>query len=356
MINDDNHVAIIILNWNTWTDTVECLESVYKSDYKNFDIFLIDNKSDNDSIQRILSWANGMRDFDINSKIPHFVFPEIKKPIKVHIVNYNFAQRQIADIGVLKNNLPPGELIFILNDENAGFAAGSNIGIKTVLDFCKSKYIFLLNNDTVIDKSAISELIDKMEKNNIVLANSILYDYYHPEKIVYAGAKFFPWAQTKYYRTIPNNLIRNSPFISGCTMMAKREVFEKYGLLTEKFFHGQEDFDFSWRLRKSGIKSACICSSKVYHKESITLDTIMNKKRRIVLSYLDRVVNMRSYYNSLTWILWKIAVSLYYIYLFIRLAKCSLKESLTIVMKMSQITNKLECVDKFVFDSIIKDY
>ena len=81
-MNDiSGHISIIILNWNGWSDTIECLESVVKSDYANYSIILVDNNSIDGSVEKIVSWANGDRFHLIETKFPHLLFPLCPKPI-----------------------------------------------------------------------------------------------------------------------------------------------------------------------------------------------------------------------------------------------------------------------------------
>ena len=72
-------VAIIILNWNNWKDTIECLESVYQIDYPNYNVIVVDNSSENESIQKIKEYCNGL----IYVKSKFFQYNPINKPIQV---------------------------------------------------------------------------------------------------------------------------------------------------------------------------------------------------------------------------------------------------------------------------------
>ena len=106
-------VAIILVNWNRKEDTLECISSLRKMDYKNFRIIVLDNGS-NDGSQEFL--------------------------------------RQINDIE------------FIDNGENLGIVKANNIGIKRALE-AKVDFILLLNNDTVVEKSMLSILVEAFEKD-----------------------------------------------------------------------------------------------------------------------------------------------------------------------------------------------
>ncbi len=76
------YVSIIILNWNSWKDTIECLESVFKLNYPNFAVFLFDNGSKNESVSKIINWANGNEELKLETNLVSLVFPLMNKPIK----------------------------------------------------------------------------------------------------------------------------------------------------------------------------------------------------------------------------------------------------------------------------------
>jgi hypothetical protein len=59
MNNNDPQVSIIILNWNGWEDTLECLESLYAIDYENYNVIVVDNGSQDDSLEKIREYCQG---------------------------------------------------------------------------------------------------------------------------------------------------------------------------------------------------------------------------------------------------------------------------------------------------------
>src|SRR5699024_6413658 len=119
-------VFIIVLNWNGWKDTNECIRSLEKLDYPNFHIIVVDNASTDDSVNKIQ-------------------------------VQY------------------PG--VFILRTaENKGYAGGNNEGIRYAMAN-GADYIWILNNDTVVELGALWPLVEKMEKNSkIGICGSLLKD------------------------------------------------------------------------------------------------------------------------------------------------------------------------------------
>lgn len=113
-------VSIIILNWNGWEDTIECLESLYQITYPNYDVIVVDNCSKDESIEKIKEYAEGK--IEVESKF--FAFSDNNKPIK--IVEYT---REEAEAGGWKEkeleNVPSNrKLILIKNEKNYGFAGG----------------------------------------------------------------------------------------------------------------------------------------------------------------------------------------------------------------------------------------
>ena len=155
-------VYIIVINWNGWKDTIECLESIQRNVYDNYRIILIDNGSNDNSIDIVKSWAAGKTVVDsiyLNKQ-------SVCKPI--HIVEYDKATAEIGGITSLEaemfDNSSYNNLVIIKNIENIGFAAGCNIGIRYALE-SGAEYVWLLNNDTFIEKESLSILVNFQENN-----------------------------------------------------------------------------------------------------------------------------------------------------------------------------------------------
>ena len=113
-------VSIIILNWNGWEDTIECLESLYQIIYPNYDAIVVDNGSEDDSIKKIKEYCEGK----IKVKSKFFEYSSENKPIK--IIEYT---REEAEAGEGKEeeleNVPSNrKIVLIRNDKNYGFAGG----------------------------------------------------------------------------------------------------------------------------------------------------------------------------------------------------------------------------------------
>ena len=140
-------VAIVLVNWNHWRDTVECLWSIFRSSYRSFYVVVSDNASTDGSLTNIQQWAERQDEDRCSSEGPLVQGGELFPPASV--VRLNAAEAALAE--------PPAEraLVLIQNSSNLGFAGGNNVGIRFALN-SGTDYIWLLNNDTVIDPNACS--------------------------------------------------------------------------------------------------------------------------------------------------------------------------------------------------------
>lgn len=218
-------LSIIIVNWNLKEDTIECIESLLKAGALLNQIILVDNGSTDGSIPAINN---------------HFTN-------SVHIID-------------AENNL--------------GFAQGNNLGIEYALRQ-NSKWILLINNDTLVAPNFIEELhqatITSPEFS--IITPLILY-YDKPSKIWYLGDHLIgnTLLTINYYknRDVNQKIPSVVPidFANGCAMMINRKVLEQIGLLDAALFMYAEDVDFCWRARLAGFKFACITTARIWHKIS----------------------------------------------------------------------------------------
>ena len=345
------HVSIIILNWNGWQDTVECLETVLKSNYANYSILLIDNNSSNNSVRKIKQWLNGELKEEVNTLYPQLVFPPNKKPIY-----YNEVVLKNNELTISKKN-EKSKIFFILSDKNLGFAVANNRAIQFAHEYLKSEYYFLLNNDTVIGKETISELINCLEKHvEFGIASSVIYKYGKNKKIASAGGKITFWAQSKYYKTLPRAIFREITFANGCALMIREGIVSTFGPLSEKFFFGEEDFELSWRMNKNKIKMVCVTKSAVYHKISATSDNYFSKEiKKVFLFGMNRFVNMKHWFSKPVWKIWKFLSLGYFFYLMTFLYRAKINKAFRLVLKLNYYSNIEEDVKKETINRIFKE-
>ncbi len=243
------NVSIIILNWNNWGDTITCLDSLKNLDYPNYEIVVVDNGSTDESVHEL---------------------------------------RQTLDPP--KGVRPPRKTTFTINKKNLGFSGGNNVGIKYALDN-GADYILLLNNDTVVEPSFLKTLIGMSENPNsrFPVPNSFgilgpRINYFESKDLVWFNGGEFGWPLKYNYHLdfrkkeseLKNLEPREVDFITGACMLVKRAVFEKIGLLDERFFLYFEDMDFCLRAKKAGFASMIVPQAKIYHKVSATASKLQD--------------------------------------------------------------------------------
>jgi GT2 family glycosyltransferase len=270
-MDKDPKVAIIILNWNGWQDTLECLESLYKINYFNYKVLVVDNGSKDESLDKIQDYTAQSTGLEI-----------------INYGNGEFTQKLnspgtgISNKDSFNGNLQKNDLILIENDKNYGFAQGNNIGIEFVLKNLKADYILLLNNDTVVDENFLRELVKKAEEDDkIGFLGSKTYFYHDPNVIQAAGGSNIDFKHGESLRigygqedkdpTInPDSLINHDhevDYIMGSCILVRKKVIEEIGLLDTVYFTYWEDADWCIRGRESGYKSMYVHQSKIWHKE-----------------------------------------------------------------------------------------
>ncbi len=202
----------------------------------------------------------------------------------------------------LNNTLASNKLVFVENNENLGFAAGNNVALRYALRV-NASYAMLLNNDTVVEKNSIDELVDFLNVNKEYVAVTPQIRYYDPnDRIWNCGGKVMWFGNRKYYfagehiSKVPQKGFRDISFITGCALLFKPQTT---GILTEKFFFGEEDLDFSFRQKINRNKMACCFSSIIYHKVNGSVNKLnINNMGYIYLHYLSRLINNRQYAST----------------------------------------------------------
>jgi len=286
-------VYIILLNYNGWQDTIECLESVLKSDYKNYQIIVIDNFSPNNSMEKIIAWANGELDLVLpaESRLKHLCLPLEKKPIPY--VLYSREEALKGGLGVEANAGLP--LVLIQAGENRGFAAGNNLGIKYALKKRDGDFFWVLNNDTLIPKNFLSNILETMKKNrNVGLWGCKILDYFSPDKILgfcgcYSNFKASPW-HVDSYSIFQEQTSRNGELYPiGASMICSKKFLDQVGFLNEEYFLYFEELDWVQRAKAQQFEIGFDFSNYIYHKEGGTIGSPIKKNLNVLsLIYLSR--------------------------------------------------------------------
>jgi len=318
-------VNIIILNWNGWQDTIECIDSVFKIDYPNYKIYLVDNDSKNDSIKQISNWL-----FANDSAVD---YTEV------------FEETRVLYKGT--------RVVFLKNSENFGFAKGNNVAIRYA-NVQDSEFVLLLNNDTLVSPDFLSHLMKSFDRNPEIAA-VIPQIRLHPQTdyiwncggtIFFGFRKYF--FQQRHYSTVPTDTELKITYATGCALLFRPN---DTGLLTEDYFFGEEDFEFAYRMIRRKRKMLCNTNSVIWHKvgRSVKSKEILVDKGTIFIHYLNRFIDMKHQFkNSIVWNIWKL---IYLPYIFVLLKKkftlSELFHFLKLLLKKSSLLDK---VDKFEFE------
>jgi GT2 family glycosyltransferase len=221
-------VVILLLNWNSWKDTLECVESCRELSYPDLRILIVDNGSTDGSEQ------------------------------------------------ILRERLPDVELI--QSGANLGFAGGNNVGIRRALEQ-GAEYLWLLNNDTVVEPSALSSLVKVLELDASagIVGSKIRY-FDRMDTIWYAGAELDPHAPYRSCHRGLNEIDRGqydvpgeTGYVTGCSLLVRSQVVQEIGSLDDALFLYYEDADWCARARRAGWKLCYAPKSVVLHKASASL-------------------------------------------------------------------------------------
>jgi GT2 family glycosyltransferase len=260
-------VDILLLNWNGWRDTVACLESVFALDYPEFGVTVCDNASTDDSVDHIEAWARG----EVHVE-PDFALPLRQwSDDRVGPLRYRTLDRAAAESG---EDVGDAELVIIRTGGNLGFSGGNNVGLRHILARGGARYIWLLNNDTVVAPDSLSHLVQRAERDESVGGvGATVLEYSEPDVVQYlGGASFAPWRGriALLGKGQPASAPRPEParldYISGGCLLIRADVFERVGLLDERFFMYSEDADFCFCLRDAGYRLALAADAEIWHK------------------------------------------------------------------------------------------
>ncbi|WP_048150681.1 glycosyltransferase family 2 protein [Palaeococcus ferrophilus] len=299
-------VSIIILNWNGWRDTIECLESLYRITYPNYDVIVVDNGSEDDSVQKIKEYAAGK--IKVNSKF--FEYNPYNKPIKVFEILENEAKQgkfNRPHYGKFDSNR---RMILIKNEDNYGFAGGNNVGIKFALSVLNPDYVLLLNNDTVVDPNFLIELIkvaESDEKIGIVGPKIYYYDYNGRDDVIwFAGGELSQFGWFYYHRdqkiaekysTSPTSV----DWITGASMLLKVNNLGRLTILSQDYFFGNEDVDLCIHASKRELINMYVPKAKIWHKVGVARKKVASVSPELFIkTHLDYIKLIQKHSDRLS--------------------------------------------------------
>lgn len=305
MGNANKKIAIIVLNWNAYEETYECLRSLERLENKNFYVFLVDNASTD------------------------YSFEKLKKD---------------GQEGKFKIDID-----LIQSGGNLGFAGGNNVAIQKAYNL-GFYYFWMINNDTVVEEDSLTYLVDELvqHKETGIAGSKILY--YNSNIVWFAGGKVNTYfGKTKHigFKMKENELSNarcETGYITGCSLFFRREVIDSIGLMKEDYFLYYEETDWNLRAKNNGWKIIYVPQSRVYHK--ISRSTGSEKSAAPFVAYYDI---RNAYFMIKRTQRNKIKVITAYIYRLFNTIKKIIK---LVVYNQNQKKVRLRYIIKGLFDSI----
>lgn len=268
--NNSPKVSIIVLNWNSYEVTRDCLRSLEKIDFCNYEVVLVDNGSHDGSADQLAR-----------------EFPAVR---------------------------------LIRNGRNLGFAAGNNVGIRDALER-RPDYLLLLNNDTEVASNFLTELVRVAESDaRIGMLNPKIYYFDPPDRIWYAGGirkpgRVFPVHLGLRQRDDGSyNQTKEVSFITGCALLIKAPVVQQIGLLDELFFLSYEDADWSMRASRAGFKQYYVPASVIWHKDSYDTTKNLGVAGKNFHTMRNAVLFARKHLQARHWPLFMMSIGKYIVY------------------------------------------
>jgi len=213
MINNSK-VAVIIVNWKKYAITTKCIESVFKCNYSNYEIILVDNESDD------------------------------------------------SKLSTLKRK----NITTISNSKNEGFSKANNQGIDYAIKN-NFDYVLMLNNDTIVKSNLIDVLVRTAQAKKISTIQPLILNH-DGQKIWNCGGKINYFFGTFFSSNKVSKSYKTIDWFTGCCCLFETKLFVEIGKLDERFFAYYEDVDLSLRIKKNGYKIGFTSQTELIHLES----------------------------------------------------------------------------------------
>jgi GT2 family glycosyltransferase len=211
-------VHIVILNYNGAHLTLDCVESVLKMDYPNFRVLVVDNGSTDGSVVK------------------------------------------------LKENLIDPRVQLLANETNEGYAEGNNRGIEKALA-AGADYVFILNNDTIVEPGSLAALVEAMERDpKVGIAGCPLFGPGTPARTVYGWrANLYIGDCAQWFDGPEKPRFGEVDCILGAAMLVRAETLRNIGSFDSRFFLHFEDFEFCLRAGRAAYKVSIVPGPGILH-------------------------------------------------------------------------------------------
>lgn len=260
-----SRAAIIILNWRGADDTIACLQSALASDHPTFDVMVCDNDSGDGSLERLAVEVPGLVGEANTVRGDRGL-----APFTLALLDATAAPPEVAE-GV-------NRVWIIPTGRNGGYAFGNNVGIRLALLDSAVAYMWVLNNDTVVDPAALTRVTEYMERHpDIALCGMKVLYLDRPQEVQAMGGGRFLTTRTRCVQ-VGEGLAADAPvdaaaveaslsYVNGAATVARRTFIDEVGLMDEGYFLYWEEMDWATRALRTKRWRLGLCVDAVaYHR------------------------------------------------------------------------------------------
>ncbi|WP_419827838.1 glycosyltransferase family 2 protein [Sphingomonas sp.] len=260
---------IVLVNWNGWRDTVECLESLLRLDDEKFAVVIVDNGSADGSADAIAAWAAA---------------PAPERPDALAWAALPATRRTAPTFRRIGPDATLGDerVTLVEAGVNLGFAGACNLGMRLALGRAATRFVWLLNNDTIVRPDALSRLVGHMaaHPDHAIVGATLLY-YHAPATVqglagwlrpsrALAGHVGFGGAADALPQAA--RVEAEMAYVMGASMFVRRVCIEATGGMSEEYFLYYEEPDWARRL-PAGMRQGVCLDAVVWHKEGGSIGT-----------------------------------------------------------------------------------
>jgi len=289
----NDKVYVDIIHYSNIEDTLKLIENFLNISYPNFQLIIVNNNPQSDLETSIKDWLKSknirlIEEYVVNDEIKEFKLESFLYP-----------------------------LVYIQVEKNMGYASGVNKGIKYALSKNDFSYIWILNNDLIVDKDALKYLVEcaeeyKNKRKKVGIIGSKLLYYYNPNILQGIGGKYNKYfALTKHiggFEEDRGQYDRDGikiDYVIGASMFVTKEFLEDVGLMDERYFLYFEDLDWSERAKRKGYELIYCWKSKVYHKEGGSIGSSSKGELKSELAdyygLRNRIIFTKKFYPQFLW-------------------------------------------------------
>ncbi len=240
-------VVAVVVNWNGWRHTLECLRSLLREGHRGLAVVVVDNGSEDGSVEEIRRFCSA----GLAGRAPYVEVPP----------------------GGAARDVPEGAVVLLRSAANLGYTGGNNLGMRFAMAAARPRYVLLLNNDVVVAPGMLRELLGAArDSRGVGMWQPKVLMTRAPSTLSGAGIGMHPNGQTFMIGYgEPDDGRHDAPrevfAVYGCAVLCDARMLEEVGLFEEGFFAYYDDVELSWRARLHGWGCMYVPTAVVHHWE-----------------------------------------------------------------------------------------